>query len=217
MLILTKKRNKMNYVDFYNTLKIFPCFSVREVEIFYPDFDFRRLFEWQKKGYLTKIRNMYYKFNDQNLSEPYLYYIANKIYNPSYISLETALNYYNIIPEGVFTITSVSTLKTTEFHTSSGVFKYRNIKKKLFLGYTILKKWEHEILIATPEKAILDYLYFNSAIEEPGFFVDLRWNVHTIKEIVDEKKLDAFLLIFNSKVLNKRVDLFKKFLYDQLK
>lgn len=63
------------------------------------------LTRWQKKGYLKKIRSGFYRLTNRPIKgEADLFFIANRIYTPSYISLQPALRWYNFIPEGVFTI-----------------------------------------------------------------------------------------------------------------
>ena len=70
--------------------------------------------------------------------------VANKIYSPSYISLETALSYYGLIPESVYALTSVSTRKTISFNKASelklknisGIENYSKIiEERVFLNY----------------------------------------------------------------------------------
>src|SRR3989338_11387046 len=65
-----------------------------------------------KSGLFVKLRNNYYMLKDSHLP---LYAIANKLYQPSYISLESALSHYGVIPEAVYTITYVTTKPTREF------------------------------------------------------------------------------------------------------
>ena len=79
-----------------------------------------------KSGLFLKLRNNYYILKD---SHPPLYAIANKLYQPSYISLESALSHYGIIPETVYAVTSVTTKSTREFTTPKSVFSYQRIKK----------------------------------------------------------------------------------------
>lgn len=110
-----------------------------------------------KSGLFLKLRNNYYMLKD---SHPPLYTIANKLYQPSYVSLESALSYYGIIPETVYTITSVTTKSTREFKTPRGVFSYQRIKKAAFSDYGPVSIEGHVILLAQPEKALADYLYF---------------------------------------------------------
>lgn len=110
-----------------------------------------------KSGLFVKLRNRFYMLKDSN---PSLYFIANKLYQPSYISLEKALSYYGIIPEVVYTITSITTKPTREFITPKGVFSYQKIKKNVFTGYAPMQIEGSLVLFAEPEKALADYLYF---------------------------------------------------------
>lgn len=120
-----------------------------------------------KSGLFIKLRNKYYMLKDSN---PSIYFIANKIYQPSYISLETALSYYGLIPEVVYTITSISTKPTREFVTPRGAFSYQRIKKNAFTGYSIIRPGgggDSKVLFADSEKALADYLYFVDLKKKP--------------------------------------------------
>lgn len=108
-------------------------------------------------GLFVKLRNNYYTIKD---SQPSPYLIANKIYQPSYISLERALSHYGIIPEVVYAVTSVTTKSSREFTTPKGNFIYQCIKKIAFTGYGLCLIDKDNVLMATPEKALADYLYF---------------------------------------------------------
>ena len=125
----------MKFLELKNELKNFPIFSLNEIKIIEPNFIRRRLNEWQDKGYIKKVIRGYYIFSDFQLSEEILFKIANRIYLPSYVSLESALSYYHLIPESIYGITSISTRKTYHFKTSIGEFIFRSIKPPLFLFY----------------------------------------------------------------------------------
>ena len=84
-----------------------------------------------KSGLFIKLRNNYYQLKDSN---PSLYFIANKLYQPSYVSLEKAMSYYNIIPETVYGITSITTKSTREFETPRATFTYQTIKPEAYTG-----------------------------------------------------------------------------------
>jgi predicted transcriptional regulator of viral defense system len=105
----------MNYLEFQKRMALYPVFSVREIVKQFPGFDRRRLVEWQGKGYIQKIKNSLYCFADRKTEEPFLYFTANTLYQPSYVSLESALSCYGFIPEGVFQIISCSSRKTQTF------------------------------------------------------------------------------------------------------
>lgn len=109
-----------------------------------------------KKKFFIKLRNGLYCLSS---NIPSSFTIANKLYQPSYISLETALSFYGILPETVYEITSVSTRTTRRFETLEKEFSYTKFKQILFTGYTFYKNNQGAFLIAEPEKALLDYLY----------------------------------------------------------
>lgn len=139
-------------------MRDFPVFSLADIRVAHVGFDRRRLSEWQKKGYIKKIIKGYYLFSDVDIEESTLLAIANKIYKPSYISFETAMSYYRLIPESIYMITSASTRRTSRFETPMARFSYRTIKPALFFGYSLLPGGTK---MAFLEKALLDYFYLN--------------------------------------------------------
>ena len=194
----------MNYLMFRNKLIDYTVFSTNQIKFLFKDFDSRRLVEWQEKGYIIKIINRWYCFCETPKDELFLYWTANRIYQPSYLSLESALSHHGIIPEGVFTITSVSTAKTQLYQTQLGTFSYRSLKPSLFFGYEI-NQWQGKpILIAEPEKAILDYLYLNTHLQTVDDLEALRFNIFTLKNQLNHSKLDTYLRLFDNKLLGNR-------------
>ena len=93
--------------------------------------------------------------------------IANAIYQPSYVSFEYALAYYNLIPEMVYTVTSATTKPTRLFDVSGIAYSYQTIKKEAFTGYFLRKTENKSYFIAEKEKALVDYLYFVSLKKAP--------------------------------------------------
>ncbi|WKN44898.1 type IV toxin-antitoxin system AbiEi family antitoxin domain-containing protein [Tunicatimonas pelagia] len=205
----------MKYITFQQQFQHWPLFSTQDIKKAFPDFDFRRLVEWQQKGYLQKIVNRWYRFSDpQNtLDESYRWYVANRIYQPSYVSLESALSYYGLIPEAVYRITSVSSLKTQHYETPVDTFDYRHLKPSLLFGYRLLSWQEFRIRMAEPEKMILDFLYLRSELREPDDFTALRINQAALAELIDPEKLHRYLLLFGQKKLAERVETFLDLLY----
>ena len=196
----------MKYIDFNNAFKNRLLIDVREVRQIFPDFESRRFYEWQKKGYIKKLSRLSYIFSDRNINEAENNFIANKLLEPSYISLESALRYYNLIPEVVFLTTSVTTRKTKLLKTPIGDFQYRKVKEKLFFGYRIINAGQIAYKIADPEKALLDFLYLRSDIKSKGDIFELRINEESYREVIDQNKLKQYLGVFNSKALNKKID-----------
>lgn len=202
-------RNRISYIEFEKNLAPFRIFKLSDILKLYPHFDSRRLNEWQKKGYITKLIKGHYIFNSVDIDEAILFQMANTLIHPSYVSLESALSYYHFIPEQSFSITSVTTQKTNRYKTPKGSFIYQSIKPPLFFGYTILSSTHRPVLIAEPEKAVLDLLYLRPDLKDIASIVALRLNSNELR-ILDEQKLEIYLKIFNNSSLNKRFQLFKE-------
>ena len=187
---------------------MYPVFSLQDVQKIAPNFYRIQLDRWQKKGYIERIKKEYYYFTDKEIDQNFLFYLANKIYCPSYISLEKAFQYYDFIPEEIFQITSVSSKKTTKFTTSIGNFSYRRIKPGIFFGYRMIDYEKQKILLAEPEKALLDYLYLNPRLKAADDFREIRINKQEFLEIIDFTKLQRYLKAFENKSLSSRVKIF---------
>jgi hypothetical protein len=117
--------------------------------------------------------------------------------------LETALRHYDFIPESVFGITSVTTQKTAQWQTTFGHFSYRTVKPSLFFGYAPMEGTP-AFLMAEPEKALLDMLYFNAKLRETADFEGLRLNQDEIRQRLNPEKMAAYLALFDSPALNER-------------
>lgn len=143
-----------------------------------------------------------------------LYEIANRIYSPSYISLESALSYHGLIPEGVYLITSVSTRKTNSFKTPLAIFGYRKIKSSLFFGYVIEVHDNRVFKIASPEKAILDLFYLKPDLSDPSSFRSLRINNNNFKKKINRKKLFSYLKIYNNKRMSADIKKLWEYMYN---
>jgi len=178
--------------------------QAKGVRLFSPP-DFRRVFgvslraaqefiKDHREDLFLKLRNGLYALRaDQPTEEA----IANRLYSPSYISFEYALSRYGIIPESVYTVTSATTRITREFIANNKSFEYSRIKKQAYRGYKTEKIGGLTVLIAEPEKALADYLYF----------VDLKKKI--LNERLDLRKLDkkaviGYAKLFGRKSLNKR-------------
>jgi len=158
--------------------------QAKRVQLFSPS-DFRRVFgvslraaqefiKDHRRDIFLKVRNGLYALRADPPAEEA---IANRLYAPSYVSFEYALSRYGIIPESVYAVTSVTTRITREFIVNDKSFTYSRIKKQAYRGYRTEKMGGATVLIAEPEKALVDYLYF----------VDLRRKL--LNERLDVRKL----------------------------
>lgn len=141
--------------------------QVKGARLFSPS-DFQRIFgvsmraaqefiKDHRDDLFLKIRNGLYALR---VDPPQEEAIANKLYAPSYISFEYALARYGVIPESVYAVTSATTRITREFIINNKSFTYSHIKKQAYRGYRIEKMGGVTALMAEPEKALVDYLYF---------------------------------------------------------
>jgi predicted transcriptional regulator of viral defense system len=202
----------MRIIELKKTFKDFTLFSLNDIKKWDNAFFRVRLNEWQNKGYIKKIVKGYYIFSDLELNENVLYEIGNRIYNPSYISFQTALSYYGLIPESVYAITSASTRRTYHFKTPIAEFIYRTIAPRLFFGYDLVKYDHKYFKMASMEKAILDYFYVHSDIKGKHDFESLRINKDIFYKQIREQILGQYLDKFAQKALTKRIQSFLVFL-----
>jgi len=202
----------MNYVKTKGKLQKLKVFSLND--LFLLDADFRQgtLYDWENQGKVRKIRNKWYVFNDMNPENYDYYLIANRIYSPSYISLELALNHNGVIPEAVMQITSVTSRRTKTFETDFGNYSYKSFKKSLFFGYEVIEYDEIGVKVASLEKAVLDYLYLNPKSYSIEDFNSLRFNKNVLLENLNEEKLYEYLKIFSNKRLNKTIEILFKYI-----
>jgi len=121
----------------------------------------KQLTRWVSSGKLTQLRRGFYAIAQPYRDvQPHPFLAANIIKRASYVSLQSALEYYGIIPEYVPVITSVTTGRPEEIITNAGRFQFKHIKKDLFWGYQEIEvSIGTKIFIAMPEKSLLDLIY----------------------------------------------------------
>src|SRR3989344_5589396 len=135
-----------------NVLEVLNVLARKKIRLFSTD-EFRRLFQVtlraaqefikdHHRDLFVKIRNGLYALRSEAPTE---LEIANRLYGPSYISLEYALAYYRFIPETVYTVTSVTTKITREFTVEGKNYEYSRIKRKAYTGYQLAKESQAKI------------------------------------------------------------------------
>lgn len=116
------------------------------------------------KGEIVRLKRSHYVtrlfFDRHRSDQSYLFFLANALLKPSYVSLEAALQYYGLFAEAVnYTITSVTPKLPRQFRNRTGIYLYRSISETLFADFQTIKE-DFEFTIALPHKAIFDYLYY---------------------------------------------------------
>jgi hypothetical protein len=109
-------------------------------------------------GDIVRVKKGLYVFGDELRRRPYSReLLANLIYGPSFVSLDSALSFHGLIPERVEALTSVTTKRPKSFATPIGSFIYRQSPRGAFhLGMDRVEEGDVAFLIATPERALAD-------------------------------------------------------------
>jgi predicted transcriptional regulator of viral defense system len=153
----------MDFIGFNNKIQAsgLDLFTLRDVELLYPTANPKtvknNLANWLGKHYITRLRRGLYARAGADIPD---YHLANRLYQPSYVSLEAALSFYNIIPGEAAEVTSVTTKPTRTFRNERGAFTYRTCQPKAYTGYRLIDIQGKQTLIADREKALVDFIHF---------------------------------------------------------
>jgi predicted transcriptional regulator of viral defense system len=142
---------------YQSKLKLFTTKTLRDIlGVHIPQITFfTTLARLTRQKVLRKLERDKYILADASIHD---FQIANFLYEPSYISLFTALNFYGIVAQFPYEISSMTTKKTVTKQIDDKAYQYVRIKHSLFWGYESIQGF----LIAQPEKALLDLLYLMS-------------------------------------------------------
>lgn len=205
----------MNFHDFKTAFQYLPVFSGKDAaKLGERQTMYNQLNNWRRKGLILQLRRGLYVLgrSDQKV-EPSALFLAGQLYAPSYVSLEYALGLHGLIPEMVTDITSVTTKNPAGFKTGLGGFTYQHIKREAYRGFKTAKDQAGlTYFIAEPEKAVVDFIYFNLARFKRGdrsvFIQSYRFQN---LEILDLKKVMAYAGLFNNAKLNDIAGEFRRF------
>jgi predicted transcriptional regulator of viral defense system len=154
-----------------------------------------QLSRWVKSGKIYQIRRGLYSIAPPyQKSQPHPFMVANHLQKASYVSLQSALSFYGLIPEVVNITTSVSTGRPERLETPLGTYEFRHVKTELLFGYRMIELGEQSALVAGPEKALLDLIYFQSGGNSLAYLKELR--------LQNTEKLDTNLLKKQSEKFN---------------
>ena len=211
--IRTLETKPMNYIDFRARFHDFACFSNEQVLAAFPGFARENYSAWLEKGYIKRLRRSWYAFADVADVPGIGDYFAGKIYSPSYLSCEHVMARAGLIPESVVQFTCVTSLKTASFKNDFGEFFYRSVKPQLMFGYQVETVGGGlPVNVATPAKALCDFLYLNSQYDTPDEIEALRLDADVFAEIASGGELDGVVARFGSQALARRIKLAKRVL-----
>lgn len=158
------------------------------------------------RSYLLKIKGQ------ASLFDKYREYLACLLRGPSYISLEYALAKYGVIPDVPFAITSITNKSSRTFTNEFGTFIFRNVKEQIFCGYKEIFFEDKRYYIATPAKALFDFIYLKK-INRQSFEEDIEtglrinWEAFAKK---DMKELKNYVEMSGKKKMKRFLDVIIK-------
>ena len=136
----------------------------------------RQLSRWGQAGRVIQLRRGLYALAapyQQNPPHPFL--IANSLRPGSYVSLQSALAYYGLIPEYVAQTISVTTQRPARWRNALGDFRFQHLAPHLFFGYQQVSFTSgQDAFIALPEKALLDLVHLTPDGDDPAYLAGLR-------------------------------------------
>lgn len=198
----------MKYEAFVKKAKGFPLVGEDFFSIFPGSKEYWRLAlsRWAKHGKVIRLkRGLYTLPEDVRKISFSLRWLANTLYSPSYVSLEYVMSLHDLIPERVHAVTSVTPNKTATFQNPLGRFIYQHLKKNLFFGFEARQdEFENEIVMALPEKALLDHIYLNSEWEPTLMFLEQNLRLQGLENL-QKKRLKEFGARFQSKKMSAAV------------
>lgn len=174
-------------MDFEHLLELVGDEPVFETSLFLagkinPNIVHQQLTRWTNSGRLFQLRRgLYALAPPYQKVKPHPFLIANRLQHASYVSLQSALAFYGLIPDTVHTILSVTTNRPERWETPLGIFEFRHIKPEFLrcyrminLGYTSATQIGQQALVAAPEKALLDLIYLQPGGDSPEYLRELR-------------------------------------------
>jgi len=200
--------------DFERAFHDQPVVAQAEMRLRFPQLHRTTLASWIAKGLVLRIRNGFYRIATRPITEHERYAIANGIYSPSYVSVRAALGFYGFIPEGVFHVESVTTLPTSRFQFANTWYSYRRVKPSFFFGYRFIDHNGLRVMMATPEKTVLDVLYLHPDVDTIDDFESWRFDQSGILEAINEERMQDYLTVIASTTLTRRYQRFNKWLHD---
>jgi predicted transcriptional regulator of viral defense system len=136
----------------------------------------RQLSRWTKAGRLYQLRRGLYALAPPfQKVKPHPFVVANRMMRSSYVSLQSALGYYGLIPDVVPVTTSITTDRPGQWQTPLGVYTFRHIKIERFVGYRLVDLGDNQqAFVASPEKALLDLVHLQPGGDSAEYLQELR-------------------------------------------
>jgi len=198
----------MRFLEFQKQFKNFNVITYQDISNVFGKFRQAQLHDWKDCGYIKSVRKGMYVLADAQIDVKLL---ANEL-NDSYISLEYALAYHQLIPEVVPSITSISNERGEEVSNDFGTFYYSKITPKLFNGFKLLEsiiKPGRFIRIAEKEKALFDLVYMRGDLKDAEDFASLRLRLVDF----NIKRLEQFIKLVDAPQIKIRLTNLVNYIY----
>ncbi len=150
----------------------------------------QQLSRWVQDGKLYQLRRGVYAVAPPfQKIKPHPFRIANLLVHNSYVSLQSALAHYDLIPEYTPFTTSVTTTRPASWNTPLGSFSFRHVRTSLFYGFARIEVSPQQFaFVATPEKALLDLVHLTTRADDPSYLAELR--LQNLDQLNPEMLLD---------------------------
>ena len=174
-----------------------------------PDIVRLQLTRWTNSGRIYQLRRGLYTIAPPYQKvKPHPFLIANRMQRASYVSGQSALAFYGLIPDTMQATLSVTAGRPERIETPLGVFEFRHVKPELLRGYRMTalhgpQTAVQQALVATPEKALLDLVYLQPGGDTPAYLRELRLQN---LENLDLDELCSLAEIFGTPKLHRAVN-----------
>jgi len=163
-----------------------------------------QLSRWKKSGKIIQLkRGVYLLAEPYRKRQVYEFYLAGLLQQPSYISLEKAFEFHNLIPEAVNSFTSVTPKRHACYETPVGRFDYRHIRESLFWGYQSVTLYGQTAFMALPEKALLDFFYLSPHEPDEDYLKEMRLQN---LDLIEPEKMEYFSRRFGKPKLRRTAE-----------
>jgi len=164
----------------------------------------KQLSRWSAANKIHQLRRgLYTLAKPYQQTQPHPFLIANHLISPSYVSLQSALAYYDLIPETAPQVLSITSRHRSQaMETFYGSFQYHHIKPAFFTGFHLVQlDADQSAYLARPEKALLDLIYLTKQGSTQAYLeslrlqnldqLDLKWMQTTVKHFGIKKLIRA--------------------------
>lgn len=155
----------------------------------------RQLTRWTNSGRILQLRRgLYALAPPYRKVKPHPFTVANRMVPGSYVSSQSALAYYSLIPEYTPTVVSVCSSRPRTWETALGTFIFRHMHRKYLFGYRLREvSGTQQAVIASPEKALLDLIYLTPGGDSEEYIQSLRLqNLDQLDEVELERNAEGF-------------------------